>query len=125
MSYPAELKRCIQLLFSRVTEHVGRQHREGVLYACSSTALEWAANYAVACPTDPKLVGIVGDHPEGVLWDSSSGRVVTTLLGHLDYSFAAAWHPIGHLLATGNQASTSCLHLAFACPAPLDRQADS
>lgn len=25
------------------------------------------------------------------------------LKGHLDYSFAAAWHPDGHVVATGNQ----------------------
>eukprot|EP00878_Enallax_costatus_P031729 GHUV01034739.1.p1 GENE.GHUV01034739.1~~GHUV01034739.1.p1 ORF type:complete len:131 (-),score=41.75 GHUV01034739.1:4-396(-) len=29
------------------------------------------------------------------------------LKGHGDYSFAAAWHPAGHLLATGNQDSTT------------------
>lgn len=29
------------------------------------------------------------------------------LQGHRDYSFAAAWHPVGHLLATGNQDSTT------------------
>jgi WD40 repeat protein len=27
--------------------------------------------------------------------------------GHRDFSFAAAWHPSGHLLATGNQDSTT------------------
>lgn len=27
--------------------------------------------------------------------------------GHRDFSFAAAWHPQGHLLATGNQDSTT------------------
>lgn len=27
--------------------------------------------------------------------------------GHRDFSFAAAWHPDGHLLATGNQDSTT------------------
>lgn len=86
---------------------------------CSSTALEWAANYAVACPTDPKLVGIVGDHPEGVLWDSGSGRLVTTLQGHLDYSFAAAWHPNGHLFATGNQVQL-CVSCCFLCTLPVE-----
>ncbi len=77
---------------------------EALGHVCSSTDLPWAANYAVACPTDPKLVGIVGDAPEAMLWDSSSRKQVADLNGHLDYSFAAAWHPDGNVLATGNQA---------------------
>lgn len=32
---------------------------------------------------------------------------VMKLKGHRDFSFAAAWHPAGHLLATGNQDSTT------------------
>lgn len=31
------------------------------------------------------------------------------LAGHRDYSFAAAWHPTGTLLATGSQDSTTLL----------------
>jgi WD40 repeat protein len=31
---------------------------------------------------------------------------IATLQGHLDYSFSSAWHPDGHVLATGNQDTT-------------------
>lgn len=31
---------------------------------------------------------------------------IATLKGHLDYSFSSAWHPGGHVLATGNQDTT-------------------
>ena len=46
---------------------------------------------------------MVGDDPVARLTDLKSGKPVAALEGHLDYSFAAAWHPDGHLLATGNQ----------------------
>ncbi|KAG8077188.1 hypothetical protein GUJ93_ZPchr0006g42683 [Zizania palustris] len=32
--------------------------------------------------------------------------VTSTLVGHLDYSFASAWHPDGRTFATGNQDKT-------------------
>ncbi|GMP64867.1 hypothetical protein CsSME_00025927 [Camellia sinensis var. sinensis] len=32
--------------------------------------------------------------------------MVTTLVGHLDFSFASAWHPDGLSFATGNQDKT-------------------
>ena len=46
---------------------------------------------------------MVGDDPVAQLTDLKSGKQVLPLKGHWDYSFAAAWHPDGHLLATGNQ----------------------
>jgi WD40 repeat protein len=33
-------------------------------------------------------------------------QVIATLKGHLDYSFASAWHPDGRVFATGNQDTT-------------------
>ncbi|CAA2992631.1 uncharacterized WD repeat-containing -like isoform X2 [Olea europaea subsp. europaea] len=33
-------------------------------------------------------------------------QVLSNLKGHLDYSFASAWHPNGQILATGNQDTT-------------------
>jgi len=33
----------------------------------------------------------------------------STLKGHLDYSFASAWHPDGRVFVTGNQDTTCCL----------------
>lgn len=49
-------------------------------------------------------LAVVGDHPDALLLDARSGREMATLHGHLDYSFAVAWHPSRPLLATGNQA---------------------
>jgi WD40 repeat protein len=31
---------------------------------------------------------------------------VASVVGHSDYSFASAWHPEGHIFATGNQDKT-------------------
>jgi len=78
-------------------------------------ALDWAANWATACPRGcggvagpaAGLVAIVGDDPAALLMDAASGRPVARLAGHADYSFAAAWHPGGTLLATGNQDTTA------------------
>ena len=75
--------------------------------------LDWAANWATSCPgASPGpaagLVAIVGDDPAALLVDAASGgRPVARLAGHADYSFAAAWHPGGTLLATGNQDATT------------------
>eukprot|EP00262_Sarcandra_glabra_P007211 TRINITY_DN1986_c0_g2_i2.p1 TRINITY_DN1986_c0_g2~~TRINITY_DN1986_c0_g2_i2.p1 ORF type:complete len:174 (-),score=20.32 TRINITY_DN1986_c0_g2_i2:214-735(-) len=55
---------------------------------------------------DGKLIVIVGDNPDGILVDSQSGKTITSLCGHLDFSFASAWHPNGHTFATGNQDKT-------------------
>ena len=44
---------------------------------------------------------------EGLLLDSSSGTKIARLTGHYDYSFAAAWHPDGNIVATGNQDLTT------------------
>ena len=66
--------------------------------------LPWACNYATLSPNRTALA-VVGDDPAALLLDPGSGRVAARLKGHADYSFAAAWHPGGVLLATGNQAS--------------------
>ncbi|KAJ0502720.1 putative transcription factor WD40-like family [Helianthus annuus] len=55
---------------------------------------------------DRKLIAVVGDHLDGLLVDSSSGKTAATIEGHRDYSFASAWHPDGRILATGNQDKT-------------------
>ncbi|KAJ9567702.1 hypothetical protein OSB04_003668 [Centaurea solstitialis] len=65
----------------------------------------WPVNHTSISP-DGKLLIIVGDNPEGLLVDSSSGKTVATLRGHLDFSFASAWHPDGRSFATGNQDKT-------------------
>ncbi|CAA7025367.1 unnamed protein product [Microthlaspi erraticum] len=65
----------------------------------------WPVNRSSVSP-DGKLVAIVGDDPDGLLVDSNNGETVGKLNGHLDYSFASAWHPNGVTFATGNQDKT-------------------
>lgn len=71
-----------------------------------TSTFDWAVNFSTLSPCG-RVVCTVGDDPVGVLTDMSSGRAVAQLRGHLDYSFAAAWHPSGHLIATGNQDTTA------------------
>lgn len=65
----------------------------------------WPVNHTSISP-DRKLIAVVGDHVDGLLVDSQSGKVVSAVVGHRDYSFASAWHPGGHVFATGNQDKT-------------------
>ena len=46
------------------------------------------------------------DNLDGLLVDSQNGKTVATVVGHLDYTFASAWHLDGHIFATGNQDKT-------------------
>lgn len=65
----------------------------------------WSVNHTSISP-DGKLVVVVGDDCAGLLVDSRNGKVLFSLKGHLDYSFASAWHPHGMTFATGNQDRT-------------------
>ncbi|KAE9599150.1 hypothetical protein Lal_00043852 [Lupinus albus] len=65
----------------------------------------WPVNHT-SLSLDSKIIAIVGDNPEGLLVDSQTGKTITSLYGHLDYSFASAWHPDGRIFATGNQDKT-------------------
>ncbi|PKA61298.1 U4/U6 small nuclear ribonucleoprotein PRP4-like protein [Apostasia shenzhenica] len=65
----------------------------------------WPVNHTSMSP-DRKLVAVVGDNCDGLLVDSRNGETVATLVGHMDYSFASAWHPNGLTFATGNQDKT-------------------
>ncbi|KAJ9558888.1 hypothetical protein OSB04_013502 [Centaurea solstitialis] len=58
----------------------------------------WPVNHTSLSP-DRKLITVVGDHLDGLL-------TVSAVEGHLDYSFASAWHPDGRIFATGNQDKT-------------------
>lgn len=58
-------------------------------------------------------MAVVGDDPVAQLTDLKTGKPVAALQGHLDYSFAAAWHPDGNLLATGNQVWWIMVHNAW------------
>lgn len=68
--------------------------------------MPWAVNCAVSNPSG-RLICTVGDDPEGVLLDAVTGTTIARLRGHYDYSFAAAWHPDGMIVATGNQDLTT------------------
>ncbi|KAJ4851349.1 hypothetical protein Tsubulata_024777 [Turnera subulata] len=65
----------------------------------------WPVNHTSLSP-DAKLLTVVGDNPEGMLVDANTGKTVMPLCGHLDFSFASAWHPDGVTFATGNQDKT-------------------
>ncbi|XP_004294875.1 PREDICTED: uncharacterized WD repeat-containing protein C2A9.03-like [Fragaria vesca subsp. vesca] len=65
----------------------------------------WPVNHTSLSPNG-KLLVIVGDNPDGMLVDSQTGKTVRALSGHLDFSFASAWHPDGVTFATGNQDKT-------------------
>ncbi|KAL4333473.1 hypothetical protein GQ457_07G023440 [Hibiscus cannabinus] len=69
-------------------------------------SFDWSVNNASVSP-DRKLLAVLGDSVESLIVDAQSGKVTSSLKGHLDYSFASDWHPDGHILATGNQ-DTSC-----------------
>jgi len=56
---------------------------------------------------DGRLLCVVGDHADTFLVDTVSGVTIATLKGHLDFSFAAAWHPNNIVVATGNQDKTT------------------
>ncbi|KAI7738999.1 hypothetical protein M8C21_030532 [Ambrosia artemisiifolia] len=64
------------------------------------------ASWHSSLSPDRKLITVVGDHLDGLIVDSSNGKTVASVEGHLDYSFASAWHPDGRLFATGNQDKT-------------------
>lgn len=53
------------------------------------------------------MLAIVGDHLDVCLYDLSAGKRIGSLPGHMDFSFAADFHPAGNLLATGNQDATT------------------
>ena len=68
--------------------------------------MPWSVNYT-AMEADGKMTAVVGDATECVLLDVSTGQSIAELDKHQDYSFAAAWHPGGNILATGNQDKTT------------------
>ncbi|URE05020.1 WD repeat-containing protein C2A9.03 [Musa troglodytarum] len=72
---------------------------------CKHFPFPWPVNHTSLSPNG-KLLVIVGDNPEGVLVDSHTGKTVHELQGHIDFSFASAWHPDGFTFATGNQDKT-------------------
>ncbi|KAG9157377.1 hypothetical protein Leryth_005001 [Lithospermum erythrorhizon] len=75
-------------------------------FACLSHFMfPWSVNNTSVSP-DGRLLAVLGDSSECLLADAKSGKVVSNLRGHLDYSFSSAWHPDGRIVATGNQDTT-------------------
>ncbi|XP_057505197.1 uncharacterized WD repeat-containing protein C2A9.03-like isoform X3 [Actinidia eriantha] len=75
-------------------------------FACLGRfSFPWSVNNTSVSP-DGKLLAVLGDSSECLIADAQSGKVLGNLKGHLDYSFASAWHPDGRILATGNQDTT-------------------
>ncbi|KAF6135402.1 hypothetical protein GIB67_027276, partial [Kingdonia uniflora] len=68
--------------------------------------IKWRTDKHSSLNPDGKQLVIVGDNPDGLLVDSNTGKTIAPLCGHLDFSFASACHPNGHVFATGNQDKT-------------------
>lgn len=70
----------------------------------------WAVNCTARRPNcNSNVIAVVGDDPTTCIMDVQSGKQVAALKGHLDFSFAAAWHPNGYMLATGNQDTSTLI----------------
>ncbi|KAE9609030.1 putative transcription factor WD40-like family [Lupinus albus] len=74
-------------------------------YSLGCFKYDWSVNNTSVSP-DGKLLAVLGDSTECLIADANTGKVTASLKGHLDYSFASAWHPDGQILATGNQDTT-------------------
>ncbi|KAL6784924.1 hypothetical protein ACKKBG_A01700 [Auxenochlorella protothecoides x Auxenochlorella symbiontica] len=75
----------------------------------STHVMPWAVNTTVAQPGG-RLLCSVGDDPGALIFDPGVGPsrpAVKLADGHVDFSFAAAWHPGGNCVATGNQDCTT------------------
>ncbi|KAM3586886.1 hypothetical protein VKS41_001936 [Umbelopsis sp. WA50703] len=79
----------------------------------SKITREFHFPWAVNCSTmsmDKRLLCAVGDATESIIADAQTGKVITTLTGHIDYSFACCWSPDDRYLATGNQDKTTRIY---------------
>ncbi|KAK8506475.1 hypothetical protein V6N12_034204 [Hibiscus sabdariffa] len=78
----------------------------------------WPVNHTSLSP-DRRLLVVVGDNPDVMLVDYDRGLTLMTLPGHLDFSFASAWHPDGFIFATGNQDKTCRIWDVRKLPEPV------
>ncbi|GAB2260441.1 hypothetical protein Droror1_Dr00011296 [Drosera rotundifolia] len=77
-----------------------------VKFACiNSFQFPWPVNNT-SVSEDGKLMAVLGDSADGLVVDAQSGKVISNLRGHHDYSFTSAWHPNSQILTTGNQDMT-------------------
>ncbi|KAG2246143.1 hypothetical protein Bca52824_085771 [Brassica carinata] len=92
----------------RQTSIIDKLHLYLLFHIGFSILIDRASAFALHASLSPngKLLAIIGDNPEGLIVDPNSGKTLETLSGHVDYSFASAWHPDGTTLSTGNQDKT-------------------
>lgn len=95
-----------QMFNSVLLRHLTDRRAERYTAWRSQHSFEWPVNLALTNPSEgSSLAIVVGDDPDAVVLDLRTKAAVMHLVGHLDYSFAASWHPNEpHIVATGNQA---------------------
>eukprot|EP00172_Hildenbrandia_rubra_P003960 Plantae.Rhodophyta-Hildenbrandia_rubra.ctg7145.p1 GENE.Plantae.Rhodophyta-Hildenbrandia_rubra.ctg7145~~Plantae.Rhodophyta-Hildenbrandia_rubra.ctg7145.p1 ORF type:complete len:430 (-),score=76.64 Plantae.Rhodophyta-Hildenbrandia_rubra.ctg7145:1019-2308(-) len=93
-----------KIMVSNNDKHL-RVFDENTFSIVSQRQYTCAINQATKQPKG-NLVAIVGDVCQAFVVDDLSGDKVATLNGHIDFSFATAWHPDGVLFATGSQDGT-------------------
>jgi hypothetical protein len=71
--------------------------------ALSSSSSSSSSSSASTSTATARLLCLVGDACDALLLDAGSGKAVSTLRGHRDHLFAAAFSPCGVLVATGGQ----------------------
>ncbi|CAA0840460.1 Transducin/WD40 repeat-like superfamily protein, partial [Striga hermonthica] len=82
------------------------QVMDTVKFACLDRfTFPWSVNNTSVSPSG-QMLAVLGDNPDCLIVDAQSGKVISILKGHLDYSFASDWRPDGRILATGNQDKT-------------------
>ena len=84
--------------------------------------MDWAVNFATQRPGGSGLLAVVGDDPATLLLDAKTGNRVHTLEGHLDYSFAAAWHPSGSCWPQATRQGKAQHQPAGQCALPTERR---
>lgn len=84
----------------------------------SGNSFDFAINCTATSP-DGKRRLVVGDALETLIIDSQTGKILSSLSGHKDFSFACAWSLDDRLIATGNQDKTCRLYDSRNLSTPL------
>jgi WD40 repeat protein len=66
-----------------------------------------SANFEVAYSPDGRRIVTAGEDGKARVWDARSGRLLTTLIGHTGWVFAARFSPDGRRIATGSTDGTA------------------
>ncbi|KAL0490903.1 WD repeat-containing protein [Acrasis kona] len=85
-------------------DHFVRIFDTGTFTMTQSFSFGYCINNAVK---KDKMMTLVGDTDVISICEVESGKELYSLKGHLDFSFASAWHPCNsHIVATGSQDNT-------------------